>query len=210
MVEKTDAEPPDPARREPDPALRDHEALLAVADAFDGDRAGPLTALRQFGLFRAHVDDLERRLIESARDNGASWAHIAGALGLSTRQAAEQRWLRLSGGVTRNPADIRVTRQRQRSVDTIHGPEIGRLRTAVLAFDRRLRADPEWDERFARAELVRSTIAMAATAAPGALFSLTAQAVSDLYTPAIPDLPAPIRAAADKLRAVLLAATPTS
>ncbi|WP_297536922.1 TetR/AcrR family transcriptional regulator [Amycolatopsis sp.] len=45
------------------------------------------------------IDRAEHALIVSARENGTSWAEIALALGLGSRQAAEQRYRRLSGRV---------------------------------------------------------------------------------------------------------------
>ena len=51
-----------------------------------------LTALRQL---RARLDEWEPELIAAARDAGASWAQLAPALGVASRQAAERRFLRL-------------------------------------------------------------------------------------------------------------------
>lgn len=56
----------------------------------------PLARLRALRARRARLDDEERRLIAAARDSGASWQDIATALGIRTRQGAEQRYRRLT------------------------------------------------------------------------------------------------------------------
>ena len=163
-----------------DQAIIDHETVLATVAAISDDVQDLLSALRLLHGLREHLDDLERQLIESARDGKASWLQIAGSLGLATRQAAEQRWLRLRGESKRDPVRTRTERQRQRSVDTLFGLEIAALRAAVLAAARRLGTDRSWDDRFPRAGLMRTTLELAGTAEPGALFTLAAQAITDL------------------------------
>lgn len=56
-----------------------------------GDAYKKLTEQRQ------QLDAAERALIETARDNGASWAELAEALGFGTRQAIQQRYKRIGG-----------------------------------------------------------------------------------------------------------------
>ncbi|MDX6280407.1 MAG: hypothetical protein QOH03_1478 [Kribbellaceae bacterium] len=51
-----------------------------------------LTSLREL---RDDLSSWEPMLIEAARDSGASWAELAPALGVASRQAAERRYLRL-------------------------------------------------------------------------------------------------------------------
>src|SRR3954453_13343650 len=54
--------------------------------------------LQALSTLRELRDDLTRwepTLIEAARDRGASWAELAPALGVASRQAAERRYLRL-------------------------------------------------------------------------------------------------------------------
>jgi hypothetical protein len=187
-------------------ALLDHEEALAALAAADVDADRLLTALRLVGGLRSHLDDLERQLIEAARDRDASWSRIADCLGLATRQAAEQRWLRLSGQSTRDPMPVRTERQRQRFVDERYGHPVGRLRGAARAAHRALDAEPDWDRRDPRAALVRATIAMAASADPGALFDLARQAIADLdemATDTSADIPALRR-----LREAVRSATP--
>ncbi|MFC6023073.1 hypothetical protein ACFP2T_43845 [Plantactinospora solaniradicis] len=191
-------------------SLADHAAVLAAAYGTDTGRTEPLAALRLLGALRKSLDDAERQLLESARDQRASWAQIATSLGLSSRQAAEQRWLRLSGGASRDPERVRTDRKRQRSIDTPYGPEIGQLRATVLAVHRQLVADPDLASRHPRAGLARTTLALAASAPPGALFALATQAVDDLDTVPAERLPLPLPSALDRLRRAVLAATPAN
>ncbi|MFJ6196684.1 hypothetical protein [Micromonospora sp. NPDC092111] len=190
--------------------LDDYPAVLAAAYGADVGRAESLAALRLLGAVRARLDDAERQLIESAREQRASWGQIAGSLGLASRQAAEQRWLRLSGAATRDPERVRGDRQRQRSVDAPFGVPIGQLRAAVRAVHGQLCADPDWDGRHPRAGLARSTLALAGSADPGALFALASQVIDDLGAIPIDRLPAPLPAALDRLRRAVDAATPTN
>jgi hypothetical protein len=174
--------------------LRQYEAVLAAA----AGRGGALEALRLLPSVRARLDAAELTLIEGARESGVSWARIAAALGLSSRQAAEQRYLRLhgdDGDEGRDAAEARSSRERQRKVDTPYGEEVARLRTAARSARRRLAADPDWDGRHPRAALVRDTIALAGTAAPGPMFALLHLAVADLRTiaPDVATLPAELR-----------------
>jgi hypothetical protein len=54
-----------------------------------------LDALEALHRLREQLASWEPLLIEAARDAGASWARIAPALGVTSRQAAERRYLRL-------------------------------------------------------------------------------------------------------------------
>jgi len=54
-----------------------------------------LTALHEL---RERLSTWEPLLIEAAREGGASWARLAPALGVTSRQAAERRYLRLRPG----------------------------------------------------------------------------------------------------------------
>jgi hypothetical protein len=63
-----------------------------------GNGAEPAELLEALTTLRELRDDLagwEPALIEAARDSGASWAELAPALGVASRQAAERRYLRL-------------------------------------------------------------------------------------------------------------------
>lgn len=130
-------------------------------------------ALEQLGVLpaaRAALDDRELALIDRARHDGATWSQVAAALGLATRQAAEQRRQRLAAAVSRVA----------RADDPRYGETIVDLRAAVDTLRLQVAADRRWDERFARAALVRATLAIARDAPPGSLFALAAQAAADL------------------------------
>jgi hypothetical protein len=170
-------------------------------------RDSVLDSLRALSAERARLDEAELALIDRARQGGSTWSDIAEALGLASRQAAEQRRLRLFTRVVR-----------QQDLDVASPPEIVALRAAVVDLDRRIGADRGWDRRFRRAALARKTLGAAAGADPGALFSLASDALSDLAPgPArggSPDaapgsgLPGLLRSAVDRLRAALETATP--
>ena len=129
----------------------------------------PLEGLARIDAARRAVDEAERELIEAARMRGDGWAAIAAALGLRSRQAAEQRWLRLSAVERRDPVPERARRREQQSVDSGAGVEIARLRKAVIAAYRQVKGP----------ELLKQTLAAAVDAPPGALFELAAKAVED-------------------------------
>ncbi|WP_249997797.1 hypothetical protein [Actinoplanes sp. M2I2] len=171
-----------------------------------------LTDLRAVPAARARLDAEELDLIDRARREGATWGEIASALGLGSRQAAEQRRLRLVGVVRTSPA-----------TDEAYGESIAGLRKAALELHRRVGADRRWDRRFTRAVLVRETLAAVPGASGGALFALAEAVMADLDALTGPDgatgpgaagasaaraLPAPTRAAVDRLRGALAAASP--
>jgi hypothetical protein len=145
---------------------------------------------------RARLDDRELDLIDQARRRGMTWAEIAVALGLASRQAAEQRRRRLAAGA----------RSRRQEQDSRYG--LSTLRAAVLALAAAIGADARWDGRFPRAALVRETVATAAEAGSGPLFALAAQAATDLV--AAGRLPPAIRAAVVDLRLALRASVPAA
>ncbi|TWD73000.1 hypothetical protein FB561_6884 [Kribbella amoyensis] len=96
--------------------LLEDPALLQDADA-----PQLLAALAAMHRIRAYFDRCEPRLIDEARDRGATWAQIAPALGLASRQAAERRYLRLKPLAADAPETTREHRVRatrnQRSAD---------------------------------------------------------------------------------------------
>ncbi|MGK5684626.1 hypothetical protein [Actinoplanes sp. URMC 104] len=148
---------------------------------------------------RARLDAEELELIDRARRDGATWGEIAEALGLGSRQAAEQRRLRLVTAVRKQP-----------SAPDAYGEKIAHLREAALELHRRVGADRRWDRRFTRAVLVRETLAAVPGAAGGALFALVEAVVADLDALAGAErpLPAPTRAAVERLRDALAVASP--
>jgi hypothetical protein len=156
-----------------------------------------LSDLRAIPAARARLDAEELSLIDAARRAGATWVEIAEALGLTSRQAAEQRRLRLA-------AAVRPVRE---DLDIRYGESIAAIRAAAVELHRRIGADRRWDGRFGRAILVRQTLEAAPEAVAGSLFSLVADVIADLDAVSRP-LPAPTRAAVDRLRAALAAARP--
>jgi len=156
-----------------------------------------LTALRTIPAERARLDARELALIDQARREGATWVDIAAALGLGSRQAAEQRRLRLTAAVHPVAPEL----------DAGLGAPVTALRAAAADLHRRIGADRRWDRRFTRAALVRQTLAAAPEAPASALYALVAAAVADLAGAGAP-LPAPTRAAVARLTSALEAATP--
>ncbi|MEU4426419.1 hypothetical protein AB0F81_37835 [Actinoplanes sp. NPDC024001] len=161
-----------------------------------------LSDLRAIPARRASLDAEELELIDRARRDGATWPEIAAALGLASRQAAEQRRLRLARAAERESRPHRV------QLDVGYGESVRHLRESAVELHRRVGADRRWDGRFARAVLVRETLAAAPDAPAGALFDLAAAALADLSEPEIPVLPAPLRAAVSRMRTALTAARP--
>ena len=167
-----------------------------------------LDELRAIPAARARLDAEELALMDRARRSGATWTQIAEALGLGSRQAAEQRRLRLARAAVR-PA-----------LPEAYGDRIADLRAATAELHRRIGADRRWDRRFTRAALVRETLAVASDAPGGALFALVRAVADDLAEvageaavpggAALQALPGPTRAAVDRLRTALDAAAPQS
>ncbi|MGW3787684.1 hypothetical protein ACWD5Z_24080 [Micromonospora chokoriensis] len=141
---------------------------------------------------RARLDEQELESIDRARHEGATWAQIATALGLGSRQAAEQRRQRL--------AAARWLRRQQ--LDIPLPPQIGALRAGVADLRRWIDADRRWDDRFRRASLARSTVDAALDAAPGSLYALALHLARDLAE-AADLLPPPARTAAAKIDTAL-------
>ncbi|MFF4260920.1 HSP18 transcriptional regulator [Streptomyces virginiae] len=73
--------------------------------------AGPHPALAALLMLREVREQLagwESVLIETARGQGASWADLAGPLGVASRQAAERRYLRARPGTAGTTGEQRV------------------------------------------------------------------------------------------------------
>ncbi|MFF0341255.1 hypothetical protein [Kribbella sp. NPDC004875] len=118
-------------------------------DAAGRDAAGPDDVLTALAGLRAVQDRLatwEPLLIGAARARGASWAAIAPALGLASRQAAERRYLRLNPHAT-NPTGMtgeqRVKAARDRRAGDRaanqwardNAPRLRRLAAQITALD---------------------------------------------------------------------------
>ena len=155
-----------------------------------------LSELRGIPVARRDLDAAELELIDRARRAGATWVEIAEALGLTSRQAAEQRRLRL----------VAAVRPVSPGLDEGYGDRIAALRAAAADLHRRIGADRRWDGRFRRAVLVRETLAGAPEAPPGGLFSLVVDVLADLS--GADRLPPPTRTAVDRLRKALGDAQP--
>jgi hypothetical protein len=83
----------------------------------EGERTRSEQALAALLLLREMREQLagwETGLIETARDAGASWAELAGPLGVASRQAAERRYLRLRPGDPGSTGEQRVQAVRDR------------------------------------------------------------------------------------------------
>ncbi|MFI5976161.1 type III effector protein [Streptomyces sp. NPDC051452] len=98
-----------------------NDALTAARDKTGGTASGqdadPEQALASLLLLRQVREQLagwETDLIETARDAGASWADLAHPLGVSSRQAAERRYLRNRPGPSGTTGEQRVQATRER------------------------------------------------------------------------------------------------
>ncbi|WP_405769185.1 type III effector protein [Streptomyces sp. NBC_01538] len=123
-----------------------HEALHTARASRDGARSGPgrrsgtetgseagsqtgsetgsaevLAALVLLREVRDQLAEWEPGLIEEAREAGASWADLAHPLGVSSRQAAERRYLRVRPGTPGSTGEQRVrdTRDRRAAARTV-------------------------------------------------------------------------------------------
>lgn len=142
---------------------------------------------------RTRLDEHELEIIDRARHEGATWAQIATALGLGSRQAAEQRRQRL----------VAARWSRRQQLDLGVAPQIAALRAAVADLDRWIAADQRWESRFRRAALVRSTVDAALNATPGSLYALALHLATDLAE-AGERLPTTARTAAAQIDAAIL------
>ncbi|GAA2283666.1 hypothetical protein GCM10010430_81180 [Kitasatospora cystarginea] len=139
--------PPKPATRpktpvEPASFLAAAAALAAIDDAVraaqipdapgaqgpEEEEAGPGQALAALVLLRELRTQLagwEAGLVENARNAGATWADLAHPMGVASRQAAENRYLRLRpAGTTRHTAGtgaerVKAVRDRRAAERTV-------------------------------------------------------------------------------------------
>ncbi|MCM1974711.1 MULTISPECIES: HSP18 transcriptional regulator [unclassified Streptomyces] len=97
-----------------DQAVKDAQrpdAAMPAGNAAPATGSGPHPALAALLMLREVREQLagwESGLIETARGQGASWADLAGPLGVASRQAAERRYLRLRPGTAGSTGDQRV------------------------------------------------------------------------------------------------------
>jgi hypothetical protein len=73
--------------------------VVARRSADGVERAELLAALTRIRSLREQLTEWEPQLIDAARAAGVSWADLAPALGVASRQAAEKRYLRLNADV---------------------------------------------------------------------------------------------------------------
>jgi hypothetical protein len=99
-----------------DDPVHDMKALFeAVATAREGAPADLLAALHTLRALRDTLNAWEPELITAARLSGTSWAALAPALGVASRQAAERRYLRLQPTTTgESTGEARIDAQRDR------------------------------------------------------------------------------------------------
>jgi hypothetical protein len=187
-------------------ALEQYRLIGAAIDAGDPDRI--VAALGRLANLRLAIDDAERELIASARRSGVGWSQIASALGLRSRQAAEQRWLRLIDPSGRDPHQARSSPGSQRSVDETAGSAMVKLRAAAATALRRVAADPEWDACHPRAAMVRASLGAAVSATPGGLYALTENIIGDLDVIGVAGRPTAVVAALQRFREAFVAARP--
>ncbi|GGQ52312.1 hypothetical protein [Couchioplanes azureus] len=152
-----------------------------------------LEQLAEIGPARARLEERELELIDRARQAGATWTEVAAALGLGSRQAAEQRRQRL----------VAAARSRLHHRDLRYAHSIVVLREAVCDLHRAIAADRRWAGRFVRAALVRDTVAAAVDAPAGGLYALAEQAARDLAAAGAKALPGHVRLAFRKVRQAL-------
>ena len=108
----------------------DRDDMTALADVVRqvraGDPAAPDVLLRALTSLRHLRDELaawEPELITAARAAGVSWAVLAPALGVTSRQAAERRYLRLqptTSGETTGEARVQATRDQRAGDRAVH------------------------------------------------------------------------------------------
>ncbi|MEU3610029.1 type III effector protein [Streptomyces sp. NPDC035033] len=102
-------------------ALAEIDGTLRAARAASAPDAAPsaspeeaLAALLLLRELREQLAGWEPGLIEAARDAGASWAELAHPLGVTSRQAAERRYLRVRPGRPGATGEQRVQATRDR------------------------------------------------------------------------------------------------
>lgn len=163
--------------------LGDSGAVAAGDGPLAGGATGgqeSLSALSVLAALRADLDRTERALIDAAREGGASWLAVARALGLRSRQAAEQRRRRLRG----TPS---TTHPRQRTVDDLATVQVRHQVVVVgMLLAKRCNADGDPlgsrhdDQPWRAVRLAWRTLSQARDAPPGALHDLARLAVDDL------------------------------
>jgi hypothetical protein len=118
-----------------DPARAVQRVQKAVLAARDGDTSAGqvLAALSALRVLREQLGAWEPELIAAARADGTSWAELAPALGVASRQAAERRFLRLAPSATGEATgEARVDAARDRRAGDRAVADWARRNSAVL------------------------------------------------------------------------------
>lgn len=84
------------------------QTAQSARTATPDDPQGALAALLLLRQVREQLVEAGPGLIEAARQAGASWADLAHPLGVSSRQAAERRYLRVRPGEAGTTKEQRV------------------------------------------------------------------------------------------------------
>ncbi|MEE1783808.1 type III effector protein [Streptomyces sp. SP17BM10] len=87
-----------------------HAPASAPRDAEEGGAEHALAALLLLRELRGRLADWEAPLVEAARAGGATWADLARPMGVASRQAAENRYLRLRPAGTTSPGETGAER----------------------------------------------------------------------------------------------------
>ncbi|MEU7786189.1 HSP18 transcriptional regulator [Amycolatopsis sp. NPDC049159] len=110
-----------------------HEAVLAARRGTGLPPERWLAALTELRALREQLGAWEPELIAAARDGGTSWAALAPALGVASRQAAERRFLRLRPSSTgEKTGEARVVAERDRRAGDRAVADWARRNSAVL------------------------------------------------------------------------------
>jgi hypothetical protein len=128
------------------------EAALTLGAAEPADYRQVLDAVAAVHWLRAELAEAEPALIARARAAGASWQELAPVLGVSSRQAAERRYLRLRPTTDAGTGDDRVRAERDRraghravsrwtSTNTAHLRRLAGQITALTDLDAEASAD---------------------------------------------------------------------
>ncbi len=123
-------------QRHTGPSHETAEALALVHGVLATETADPASLLAALTVLRHVRDELaswEPRLITAARQQGASWVSLAPALGVTSRQAAERRYLRLRPSTTgENTGEGRVRAERDKRAGDRAVDAWARRNSAVL------------------------------------------------------------------------------
>jgi len=155
--------------------------IASVLEAAEPSGKDVNTSLTLMSGLRSDLDRVEHRLIGLARSMGAGWQDIADSLGLRSRQAAEQRYLRLDTSAEPDIGAVRRRLARRREMDARAGARAARLRAAAGALvDELDQVARRSQDVNAAAALALSTVRIAVDAEAGALYDLVARALDDL------------------------------